>query len=329
MGLKLANNAVSRLAASVSNSDITFALSPGSGALFPSLSAGDWFPLTLTDAAGNQEITKVTARSSDTLTVERAQEGTAARAFGANTRVEFRMTKAAYEEFQTAIANRLPLSGGQINGDLILSRPATPATGALWFGPTTNSRFLFYDGTNYVFNGAQLAINGSTAWHAGNFNPAAYMPLSGGTFSGNYTISNTSPTITLADTDWGTRSLHCNGGLVGFLTSGGGWGCYSQNDGTFIASGNIGAYSDRKFKKKITTIKGGLELVERMRGVRYIDKRTKQARVGVIAQEVQEVFPEVVGEGPDGLHVDYGNLVGPLIEAVKELAQRVRELEAR
>lgn len=328
MGLKLANNAVSRLAASVSNSDTTFALAPGSGALFPTLSAGDWFPLSLIDAAGNIEVTRVTARSTDTLTVERGQEGSLARAFGADTRVELRTTKAAFEEIQTAIANRLPLSGGTIAGDLYLSRPATPATGALFFG-NAGTKYLYYDGTNYAFSGGQLIINGGTAYHSGNFNPAAYMPLAGGTFSGNYTISNTSPTITLADTDWGTRSMHCNGGLVGFLTSAGNWGCYSQNDGTFIAAGNIGAYSDRKFKKKITTIKGGLELIERMRGVRYIDKRSKQARVGVIAQEVQEVFPEVVGEGPDGLHVDYGNLVGPLIQAVKELAQRVRELEAR
>lgn len=328
MGLKLANNAVSRLSASVSNSDISFALSPGSGVIFPELAEGDWFPITLTDSLGNIEIVRATARDTDILTVLRGQEGTIARAFNAGDRVELRLTNGAIEEIQAAIDGKLSAAGGTVGGDITLSRPATPTTGALFFG-NTGLRYLYYDGTTYSFAGAQLTINGGTAWHSGNLNPSAYLPLTGGTMTGNYTIANTSPTITFQDTDWGPRSIHCNSGLIGFLTSGGGWGCYSQNDGTFIASGNIGAYSDRKFKKKITTIKGGLELVERMRGVRYTDRRTKQARIGVIAQEVREVFPEVVGQGVDGLHVDYGNLVGPLIEAVKELGRRVRELEGK
>ncbi|MND20852.1 hypothetical protein D3C76_48100 [compost metagenome] len=154
------------------------------------------------------------------------------------------------------------------------------------------------------------------------------MPLAGGNFTGNFGIYNTSPTVMFYDTDWGPRQLHCNGGLIGFLTSGGGWGCYSQNDGTFIASGNIGAYSDEKHKAGIHKIEEALDLVERLRGVRYIDRRTGAHRVGVVAQEVREHLPEVVGEGPDGLHVDYGNIVGVLIEGMKELSARVRALEA-
>ncbi len=166
--------------------------------------------------------------------------------------------------------------------------------------------------------------HGGGVGSAGNFNPGNYMPLSGGTFSGNFTIQNTSPQINFYDTDWGWRYLHCNGGNIGFLTSGGGWAVYSDNAGNLIASGNVGAYSDRRHKTDISTIDSALALVKRLRGVRYTDQRTGQRRVGVIAQEVQEVVPEVVGEGPDGLHVDYGNLVALAIEAIKELAGEVR-----
>ena len=173
------------------------------------------------------------------------------------------------------------------------------------------------------------ALDYGTLWSSYNFNPGAYMPLGGGTFSGNFTIQNTAPQINFYDVDWGWRYIHCNGGLIGFLNNGSGWACYSDNDGNFVASGNVGAYSDRKHKKQIRKIKGGLALVESLRGVRYVDKRTGADRIGVIAQEVQKHLPEVVGKGVDGLHVDYGNLVAPLIEAVKELSGRVRKLEAR
>lgn len=56
-------------------------------------------------------------------------------------------------------------------------------------------------------------------------------------------------------------------------------------------------------------------------------RRDGRECVGVIAQEVQAVLPEVVMETPDGLSVDYGNLAAPMLEAIKELAARVRKLE--
>ena len=67
-----------------------------------------------------------------------------------------------------------------------------------------------------------------------------------------------------------------------------------------------------------------------MRGVRYQRLDTGAAGIGVIAQELREVAPELVAENDDGLlSVAYGNLVGVLIEAVKELAARVETLEPR
>lgn len=323
----LKNNAVSRLAASITIDDLQLSVSAGDGSKFPALTAGQWFPLTLMRANGSLEIIRVTARNGDLLTIVRGQETTAPLAFTAGDRVEMRVTA-------DLLNGKLDKEGGVMTGTLTLAadlttyRPATPATGAIFFGQGGSS-YLYYDGANYALAGGGLTVNGQVAWTAGNFNPASYMPLAGGNFTGQIGIYNTSPTMMFYDTDWGPRQLHCNSGLIGFLTSGGGWGMYSDNSGNLIATANIGAYSDRKHKKKISTIKGGLELVESLRGVRYTDKRTGKRRVGVIAQEVRRVLPQVVGESPDGLYVDYGNITGPLIEAVKELAAKVRKLEGK
>jgi len=102
-----------------------------------------------------------------------------------------------------------------------------------------------------------------------------------------------------------------------------------DNGGNVTASGNVTAYSDARLKKNVSTIDNALALVEKMRGVRYERIEDGSRQVGVIAQEMQEVVPEVVHEGEEHLSVAYGNLVGVLIEAVKELSARVKELEAK
>lgn len=103
MPLKLANNAVSRLSASLSAASTTFDVMTGDGAKFPALSAGDWCPLTIIKADGTLEIVRATARSSDTFTVVRAQEGTTATDFSAGDRVELRMTKGAVNDIEQRV----------------------------------------------------------------------------------------------------------------------------------------------------------------------------------------------------------------------------------
>jgi hypothetical protein len=91
--LRLSNNGLSKLAASASSAATTITLISGDGAKFPALSAGQFFPLTIVRASdGAIEIVKVTARSTDTLTITRAQEGTTALNFVAGDRVEHRLT---------------------------------------------------------------------------------------------------------------------------------------------------------------------------------------------------------------------------------------------
>ena len=93
-----------------------------------------------------------------------------------------------------------------------------------------------------------------------------------------------------------------------------------------VSAPNFASTSDARLKSKIAQIGSALELVQSLTGVRY--EMDGAAQVGVIAQDVEPHLPEVVNKGEDGyLRVSYGQLVAPLIEAVKELAQRVDQLE--
>jgi len=103
--------------------------------------------------------------------------------------------------------------------------------------------------------------------------------------------------------------------------------------GTITAATNVTVSSDIRLKSNIETIDSALDKVKAMRGVyfdRHDDEKTRA--VGVIAQEMQEIMPEVVATDDTEdkyLSVAYGNLVGVLIEAVKELSDKVEKLEAK
>ena len=99
--------------------------------------------------------------------------------------------------------------------------------------------------------------------------------------------------------------------------------------GSITAAGNVTAYSDRSLKRDIQTIEHAVDLVKSLRGVTFEMINTGQQGIGVIAQEVQDVVPQVVQDNNGILSVAYGNLVGVLIEAVKELAARVETLEKK
>jgi hypothetical protein len=103
-----------------------------------------------------------------------------------------------------------------------------------------------------------------------------------------------------------------------------------DSSGNIVADGNITAFSDVRLKDNIETIENGLAKVNELRGVSYSKDNKKS--IGVIAQEVEKVLPEIVitGKTEEKLKsVDYGRLTAVLIEAVKELSARVKELEGK
>ena len=98
--------------------------------------------------------------------------------------------------------------------------------------------------------------------------------------------------------------------------------------GTFTASGDICAYSDQRLKRNIKTIDNAVDTVQNLRGVTF--EKSLQPSLGVIAQEVEEVLPELVHTDADGMKsVAYGNMVGLLIEAIKEQQKQIEDLKQR
>ena len=92
MGIQLKNNASGTLATAINASDTGIVLTTGNGASFPALGASDYFYATLESTGGTFEVIKVTARSGDSMTVVRAQEGSTANSFAAGSRIELRVT---------------------------------------------------------------------------------------------------------------------------------------------------------------------------------------------------------------------------------------------
>jgi hypothetical protein len=109
-------------------------------------------------------------------------------------------------------------------------------------------------------------------------------------------------------------------------------------DGGIYSTGNVVAYSDARKKREIVTVDNALATVNKLRGVFYKRIETNDEKVdpnkrqiGVIAQEVNEVLPEAVtyAKDVDEYGVQYGNMAGLFIEAIKELNATVEKLNSR
>jgi hypothetical protein len=167
------------------------------------------------------------------------------------------------------------------------------------------------------------------------------VPSTGGTFTGNINVNNTAPTIRLQDTDHLSGMIHMNsdifyilrGNAINSITNDSGPNGrhpmtlnFTSGDATF--SGNVTAYSDERLKKDIEPLQNSLSKVMQLSGVTFARLDDEVRSVGVIAQQVREVLPEVVREDLDGyLHVAYGNMAGLFIEAIKELKNENDELK--
>ncbi len=159
-------------------------------------------------------------------------------------------------------------------------------------------------------------------------------------FSSNGTVSApalTSTSNTKSGLYWpsaGTVALTASGqhgvyidatGNVGIGTTTTSYKLYVQGD--IYATGDITAFSDAAIKTDITPITAALDTVNALNGVRYTRVDNQQRKIGLIAQEVQKVLPEVVVNAGGNIGVSYQTLTALLIEAVKELSEKVKKLE--
>lgn len=125
MGVKFTNNASAELASSITDVQTTIVVASGQGAKFPALGVGDYFYATLVNPSNELEIVKVTARSTDTLTVLRAQEGTSPRAYNAGERIELRVTAGALGGMVNDTDTALALKAN-LNSPVFTGTPAGP-----------------------------------------------------------------------------------------------------------------------------------------------------------------------------------------------------------
>ena len=124
---------------------------------------------------------------------------------------------------------------------------------------------------------------------------------------------------------------HVGNNCTGFSTSSTSSSYRAYIGGSLYAEGDVVAYSDVRKKTDIVTIDNALEKVINLRGVYYtrIDDPARGRQTGVIAQEINQVLPEVVtyAADVDEYGVSYGNIVGVLIEAIKEQQTQIEELK--
>ena len=175
MGLKVTNNAFGTLNASINSSATTIVLVAGQGARFPTLSAGDYFYATLIDTSNNLEIVKCTARSTDTLTVVRAQDSTTARAYATNDRFELRPTAVMLNEIITTAEAALPKAGGVM-----------ASGGRIQFQNSDGHTLYGIRGTRYGYSSTYRAIQIGNATSSENISLGVDVSaIAGGSFTGN------------------------------------------------------------------------------------------------------------------------------------------------
>ncbi len=106
---------------------------------------------------------------------------------------------------------------------------------------------------------------------------------------------------------------------------------YFYSTGNVTITGNLSENSDISLKENVSTIENALDKVNSLRGIEYnmIADEDKTKKIGFIAQEVEEVVPELVFDNGDIKSVAYSNTVALLVESVKELTDKVNDLQGQ
>ena len=136
------NNAATTLASGILAGATSLTVATGTGALFPALSGSNFFYCTLQNTAGTTiEIVKVTARSTDTFTIVRAQEGTSASAFSTGDKCELRLTAGEINNLFSGIVQGGGSDHAFVENDTTVTSNYTITTGrnAFQVGPVTVS----------------------------------------------------------------------------------------------------------------------------------------------------------------------------------------------
>jgi hypothetical protein len=110
------------------------------------------------------------------------------------------------------------------------------------------------------------------------------------------------------------------------LTSSGITGVTDINASGIVTATDFNSTSDLNLKYNVETVENALDTVNALRGVSFNWKENDRKSYGVIAQELEEILPDLVIDG-EIKTVNYNGIIGVLIEAVKELKKEVEELK--
>jgi hypothetical protein len=247
------------------------------------------------------------------------------------------------------------IGAAQTQADLGVTNAATAQGTANAALPKAGGAMTGAITTNSTFDGRDVAADGVTA--------DAALPKAGGTMTGNtlhgdnvkdtygasadleiyhngtdsYILDNGSGSLWLASNEFRVANAAVSENMI-IARENAAVELYHNNvkkiettaagayvTGDFTASGNVTAYSDERLKSSVETIPDALSKVLNVRGVTF-DMNAERG-TGVIAQELEKVLPEAVFDNEDGMKsVAYGNVVGLLIEAIKEQQTQIETL---
>jgi hypothetical protein len=218
----------------------------------------------------------------------------------------------------TTLATTRTIWGQNFNGSANVTGNLTSVGNITGTGAIT----ITAGGTNQNIT---LTPSGTGTVNAPTFNATS---TTGGGFQGIATDSVTAPSFTwTGNLNTGIYSPGTN--IVGVTTNGTQAATFAAN-GDFTAVGEVTAYSDARLKDNVEVIADSLTKILSIRGVTFTrnDQEDKARKhMGVIAQEIEQYFPEVVHTTDDGIKtVNYGAMAGAFIEAFKEQQKQIDEL---
>tara|TARA_Y100000114_G_scaffold75807_1_gene69525 strand:- start:4558 stop:8025 length:3468 start_codon:yes stop_codon:yes gene_type:complete len=215
MGIKFSNLATTTLASGITNNATSITVADGS--IFPALSSGDFFFATIDTPPNSPEIVKVTAISSNTLTVVRGQDGTTATSHASGETIALRVVAAALEDLRdnsgtnVIAGSNLSFSGDTLNLDTNLTGLGSVAATSMALASTGATELTIEDTDNgfaaskiNVQNGGRdlkVTVPQDIIFNTGGEDRLTLFNSGAITSTGDITISSAGPSIRLTDTD--------------------------------------------------------------------------------------------------------------------------------